>query len=262
MTVPSSPGRPRVQSRRVRSVAVVTLSDPDHRNVLSEPLIQDLDEALTKAESDDSVRAVVLTAEGPAFCAGAQLSALEAAASGHFDDVQRVYDGFLRVLRSPLPTIAAVNGPAVGAGLNLALACDIRLAGESATFDSRFARLHLHPGGGHTWLLTKVVGPALAAHACLFGDVWTAQQALAHGLVSAIYRDDDLVDAAISMGNRLEGHEKEFVLTLTRTLRASAQTTHHADALEAETRAQRWSVTRETFVQHVQALRARISSKR
>ncbi|PRY41690.1 enoyl-CoA hydratase-related protein [Umezawaea tangerina] len=261
MTISSTSGR-KVVLERVGGVAVVTLADPDRRNVLSESLIQDLDDALTEAESDDVVRAVVLTGSGSAFCAGAQLSTLETAAEGHFDKVQRVYDGFLRVLRCPLPTIAAVNGPAVGAGYNLALACDIRVAGESATFDTRFTQLHLHPGGGHTWLLTKAVGSGNAALACLFGDEWTARQALAVGLVSAVHPDSELVDVAITLGNRLEHHEKEFVLTLTRTLRESAQTVHHADALDHETRAQRWSVTRETFVQNVMALRTRISSRR
>ena len=76
-----------------------------------------------------------------------------------------IYEGFLRVLRSPLPTVAAVNGPAVGAGFNLALACDVRLAGTSARFDARFLRIGLHPGGGHTWMLDRAVGPqAAAAH--------------------------------------------------------------------------------------------------
>ena len=98
---------------------------------------------------------VVLTGAGKAFCAGAELSVLRAAADGDFDSVRPVYEGFLRVLRSPLPTIAAVNGPAVGAGFNLALACDVRLAGRHAIFDTRFTQLRLHPGGGHTWLLAR-----------------------------------------------------------------------------------------------------------
>ena len=80
-----------------------------------------------------------------------------------------IYEGFLRVLRSPLPTIAAVNGPAVGAGMNLALACDVRLAGASARFDTRFVKIGLHPGGGHVWMLERAVGPQAAAAMVLFG---------------------------------------------------------------------------------------------
>ena len=89
---------------------------------------------------------------------------------GERRSVGSIYEGFLRVLRSPLPTVAAVNGPAVGAGLNLALACDVRLAGASARFDTRFLRIGLHPGGGHAWMLDRAVGPQAAAAMVLFGD--------------------------------------------------------------------------------------------
>src|ERR671920_1584162 len=96
----------------------------------------------------------------PAFCAGADLGNL-AEATG--DGLGRIYEGFLRIARSPLPTLAAVNGAAVGAGMNLALVCDVRLAARRAPFDTRFIDLGLHPGGGHTWMLRNAVGPQVAA---------------------------------------------------------------------------------------------------
>jgi len=139
-----------VDVERDDSVAVVTLNEPRRRNVLSHKMVQDLVAAFDEIEADDRIRCVVVTGAGSAFCAGAELQTLKDSAAGRFSDVERVYEGFLRILRCPLPTIAAVNGPAVGAGLNVALACDIRLASTSAVFESRFAALHLHPGGGHT----------------------------------------------------------------------------------------------------------------
>lgn len=140
------------------SVAVLTLTDPKRRNVLSPEMVAGIGDAFDRAESDPSVRCVVLTGAGNGFCAGAELDTLFRAAEGDFGPVTRVYDGFLRVLRSPLLTVAAVNGPAVGAGMNLALACDLRIAGPTAFFDTRFAQLRLHPGGGHMWLLQRAVG--------------------------------------------------------------------------------------------------------
>ncbi len=167
-------------------VAVVTLNDPRRRNILTRPLVQALAAAMDEAERADTARCIVVTGAGAAFCAGAELSTLRAAADGDFASVESVYLGFLRVRESPLPTIAAVNGPAVGAGFNLALACDIRLAGPAAVFDTRFAELRLHPGGGHTWMLARAVGQQQATLACLFGAVWDAGAAREVGLVAAV----------------------------------------------------------------------------
>ncbi|MBV8952078.1 MAG: enoyl-CoA hydratase/isomerase family protein, partial [Actinobacteria bacterium] len=147
-------------------VRLLVLNDAPRRNALSLELVEAIVDACDAAEDDPGVAALVLTGEPPAFCSGADVSSLasmsERGAAGDADGdrgLRRVYEGFLRVLRSPLPTVAAVNGPAVGAGLNLALACDVRVAAVSARFDSRFLSLGLHPGGGHTWLLERAVGP-------------------------------------------------------------------------------------------------------
>lgn len=190
-----------VETARHGSTAVVTLNAPGRRNVLSVSMVDAVRDAYTELEANASVCCVVLTGAGSAFCAGAEMATLERAAEGDFELVRHVYEGFLRVLRSPLPTIAAVNGPAVGAGFNLALVCDLRLAGSSAGFDSRFAALHLHPGGGHTWLLTRAVGPQQAALARLFGEVWNAQMAEARGLVVQVCPQDELVPTAVELAN-------------------------------------------------------------
>jgi enoyl-CoA hydratase len=241
-------------------VAVLTLNDPARRNVLSAPLVRAIAAAMDAAERNDATRCIVVTGAGSAFCAGAELRTLRQAADGAFDDVEVVYQGFLRVRESPLPTIAAVNGPAVGAGFNLALACDVRLAGPDAKFDTRFAALRLHPGGGHVWMLAHAVGQQRATLACLFGETWDAQQALHAGLVAEVI--DDPVAAAVLIGQRLAGQERDYVERLTATLRATPSIPTHADALAAETAAQRWSATRPAFLDGVAAIEQRIAQSR
>jgi len=241
-------------------VALVSLNEPDSRNALSRPLVAAIGDVYDELESDESVRCVVLTGEGRAFCAGAELATLRAAADGDFESVKEVYDGFLRVYRSPLVTIAAVNGPAVGAGLNLALACDVRLAATRARFDTRFAELRIHPGGGHAWLLARAVGQQHATMACLFSEVWDAQAALNVGLVAAVHDDEHLLGAAISLGRRLDRQEPAFVRRLTATVRQSLTTANHVDALADETAAQQWSTTMPAFRAGVRAIEERIAS--
>ena len=128
-------------------VALITVNDPERRNAVTGEMSKQLRAAVERAEADPGVHAVVVTGAGKAFCAGADLSALGSAAE---EGLLRLYDGFMAVGKCALPTIAAVNGPAVGAGLNLALAADVRIAGPNALFDTRFQKLGIHPGGGAT----------------------------------------------------------------------------------------------------------------
>ena len=138
-------------------VALITVNDPDRRNAVTGEMSTQLRAAVERAETDPDVHAVVVTGAGKAFCAGADLSALGSAAE---QGLLRLYDGFMAVGKCALPTIAAVNGPAVGAGLNLALAADVRIAGPNAVFDARFQKLGIHPGGGATWMLQRGSGTA------------------------------------------------------------------------------------------------------
>ena len=174
-------------------------------------------------EADDGIGAVVLTGEPPAFCSGADVAALgslsEQRDDGERRQVSSIYEGFLRVLRSSLPTIAAVNGPAVGAGLNLALACHVRLAGTSARFDTRFLRIGLHPGGGHAWMLERAVGPQAAAAMLLFGERIDGPRAAEIGLAWACHPDDELLDAAVALAARAAEAPKELVAMTIATLR-------------------------------------------
>lgn len=248
-----------VQLSITGSVAVVTLDQPARRNVLSREMVAGIVASLDEAEAHDQVRALVVAGSGKSFSAGAELDVLLSAADGDFAPVESVYDGFLRVLRSPLLTVGAIGGPAVGAGMNLALACDVRLAGPRAVFDTRFAQLRLHPGGGHMFLLQRAVGYQQAAAACLLSQTWSAEDAKRVGLVLDVV-DDGLVEAAVRLASGLDGMDQAFARRMVASFRESAVLQDHQTALALETEAQRWSTTLPGFVSGVAAIKERIAS--
>ena len=202
-------------------VGLITINDPDRRNAITDEISAELRTAVQRLEDDRDVHAVVVTGAGKAFCAGANLSALGAATAKGF---HRLYDGFVAVADCALPTIAAVNGPAVGAGLNLALACDVRIAGPTAMFDPRFQKLGLHPGGGMTWMLQRAVGPEIARAALLFGMRFDAAAAVRHGL--ALDVADDPVGAALALAAGPASAPRDVVVATKATMRA---TIHRCD---------------------------------
>ncbi len=255
--------RSRVAVRTVGGVTVLTMADGEHRNVLAPQMVEDLVSAFDRAESDGRTRCVVLVGEGPSFCAGAELATLEASASGDFAGIENVYRGFLRVLASPIPVIAVVNGPAVGAGLNLALAADLRLATRSAVFDSRFMNLRLIPGGGHAWMLERSVGREISTAMVVFGEKLDAATALAAGLVWDVLDSvDDAVAAAVALGARLEGSGRDFVGALTHLCRVAPRLPSHSDALDLERYMQRWSTGRPEFLSGVSQMRLVVEGRR
>ena len=241
-------------------VARVTLDDPDRRNVLSGALVAELIAAFDDLERRADVTAVVLTGAGRAFCAGADLADLLAAADGDPSGVRRVYEGFTRVHRSALVTIAAVNGPAVGAGLNLALVCDVRVAGVSAWFESRFLALGLHPGGGHLRMLSRLVGPQTSAAMALCGRRLTAAQAQDVGLVLGEVPDGELLDVATALGRGAAGAPRELVLLTKRSLREEEELGVEA-ALELETERQMWSLRQPATAAGLRAAAGRRDSR-
>ncbi len=202
-------------------VALITVNDPDRRNAVTDEMSAQLRAAVERAEADPDAHAVVVTGAGKAFCAGADLSALGAGAGGEAEPgLLRLYDGFMAVGSCSLPTIAAVNGQAVGAGLNLAMAADVRIAGPSAVFDARFQKLGLHPGGGATWMLHRAVGPQVARAALLFGMRFDAESAVRHGLALSVA--DDPVAAALELAAGPAAAPREVVLATKATMRATA----------------------------------------
>jgi enoyl-CoA hydratase len=243
-----------VRTETTDGVAVLTLSYPERRNALNIELSAKLADAVRAAAADDEVGAIVVTGEDPAFCAGGDLGEL---ATADPETLYTVYAGFLAVADCPLPTIAAVNGAAVGAGLNLALACDLRLAGPRARFESRFLPLGLHPGGGYTWMAQRVLGAQGAAALTLFGEVVDAAEAARIGLVHRVA--DDVVAAAVEVAGRAAAAPRDLVRTTKATLRLTAGMASQAEAVEIEVRAQAESVRSPEFRDRLAALQKTIS---
>jgi enoyl-CoA hydratase len=236
-------------------IAVITVNDPDRRNAVTFEMSAALREAVTAAETDPEVHAVIVTGAGKAFCAGADLSALGSATA---DGLRKIYDGFLAVADCTLPTIAAVNGAAVGAGLNLALAADVRIAGPAALFDPRFQKLGIHPGGGATWMLQRLVGPQAARAALLFGMRFDAEAAVRHGLALEIA--DDPVAAAKALAAGPAGAPRDVVLATKASMRATANpgvvdSDQHRLAVDIEIGPQAASIESPEFQQRLAAAR-------
>jgi len=239
-------------------VAVVTVNDPERRNAITPPMITEVIAAFDRLEADASIGTVVITGAPPAFCAGADLSALGASPSQ--SGLRGIYEAFLRVGRSPLPTIAAVNGAAVGAGMNLALCCDLRLAARRASFDTRFLQLGLHPGGGHTWMMRRAMGPEGTAAMVLFGEVLDGEAAERAGLAWRCVDDDQLLPTAVAMAERAAA-VPGLARRIKQTIGAVAGVATHDEAVDVELEAQVWSLAQPEFADRLAALRGRISSR-
>ncbi len=248
---------PSIRSEIIDGVGVVTLAAPARRNAFDLAMCDEVVATLDALEADVSVGALVVTGDGPAFCAGADLSHL---GNSHREGLLAVYQGFLRFARSPLPTIAAVNGPAVGAGMNLALACDVRLAGHSARFDTRFLELGIHPGGGHTWMMRNIVGPQATAAAVLFGEILGGPEAERSGLVWRCVPDKELLPLALKMAATAARQPRELVRRIKTTISDMETIADHAHAVERELGDQVWSVGQPAFAEKLAALQRKISS--
>ncbi len=239
-------------------VGTVTLNNPGERNTLTQPMVAEIVAAFDALEADPGVGAIVVTGAPPAFCAGANLGNL---GSAEGPGLRTIYEGFLRVGRCELPTLAAVNGAAVGAGMNLALVCDVRLAARRAKFDTRFLQLGIHPGGGHTWMLQRAVGPQAAAATVLFGEVLDGTQAERVGLAWRCVEDDALSATAHEMAARAADAPRELSIRTKETLRDMASIATHEDAVDREIEPQVWSTRQPWFQERLAALQARIAAK-
>jgi enoyl-CoA hydratase len=239
-------------------VATLTLNRPEERNTLTSDMVGEIVAAMDRVEADDGVGAIVVTGAPPAFCAGANLGNLAEASA---DSLGTIYEGFLRIARSPLPTLAAVNGAAVGAGMNLALSCDVRLVGESARFDTRFLQLGIHPGGGHTWMLRRIAGPQTTMAAVVFGEVLDGREAERVGLAYRCVSDSDLLGVAHEFAARAAGAPRELAIVTKATIREMADVDDHVAAVERELEPQLWSTRQPWFAERLAALRARVSSR-
>jgi enoyl-CoA hydratase len=249
-----------IEIEKKNAVAYLRLNDPARRNLLSSALCLDLIEAVRHANADPDTKAIVICAEGKAFCAGADLDDLKAAAAGDADAVKNVYDAFMTVAESPLPTIALVQGAAVGAGMNLALACDMRIVGESASFDTRFLQIGLHPGGGHTWMLQRAVGWEQAARLLLLGHIVTGTEAAGIGLAAQCVPDAYLEAAGDDALTNLLRTPRELLLRTKQSMRLAAAG-NHRQSYEHETAEQMWSLHQPAFIALVEKLQSKLAKR-
>ena len=234
-------------------VALITVNDPDRRNAVTAEISAGLRAAVDAAEANTDVHALIVTGAGKAFCAGADLTALGEATE---DGLRTIYDGFLAVADCALPTIAAVNGAAVGAGLNLALAADVRIAGPAALFDPRFQKLGIHPGGGATWMLQRAVGVQAARASLLFAMRFDAEAAVRHGL--ALEVADDPVAAAKALAAGPAAAPRDVVLATKASMRATANpgvldVDQHRLAVDIELKPQAASILSPAFAERLAA---------
>ena len=242
----------------VDRVATVTLNDPDKRNAINQAIVDGIAETFDALEADEGVGAIVVTGAGSAFCAGADLSHLGASKE---QGLRGIYEAFLRLSRCPLPTLAAVNGAAVGAGLNMALSCDVRLAAERAKFDTRFLQLGIHPGGGYTWMLRRIAGVQATMAAGVFGDVLDGREAERVGLVWRCLPDDELLAHAQAMAAKAAAAPRELAMRVKATIGDMADISDHEAAVDRELVDQLWSMDQPEFAERLKAIQSRISSK-
>ena len=243
---------------QAEGVATLTLNNPAERNTLTGPMVAEIIAAMDEIEADEAIGALVVTGAPPAFCAGANLGNL---AEADEQSLGAIYAGFLRIANSPLPTLAAVNGAAVGAGMNMALGCDVRLAGRRAKFDTRFLQIGLHPGGGHTWMFRRIAGPQATMAAVVFGEVLDGAEAERVGLVYRCVDDDALLGAAQEMAARAAAAPRQLAIAAKRTIQAMADVDNHPPAVKTELDPQVWSSRQPWFAERLAALQARISKR-
>lgn len=182
-------------------VALLTLDNPGQRNAMSDEMTASWVAAVDEIAADSTVRAVVVTGEGTAFCSGGNTSWIASEPDASVDHLRTrmiaFYRAWLSIRRLEVPTIAAVNGHAIGAGLCLALACDLRYAAAGARLGAPFVKLGMHPGMAATYLLPNVVGEAHARDLLLTGRIVEAEEALRLGLVSRVLEPAPFLDEVL-----------------------------------------------------------------
>jgi enoyl-CoA hydratase/carnithine racemase len=223
--------------RSDRGVVTLTLNRPRWKNAISEPMWEELRRILQEVAQRDDDRVLVVTGAGGAFCAGAQLQGDMAAGRHPLGAMHPVSLAALALHDLPKPAIAKVCGVAAGAGMNLALGCDLIVAGQSAQFSQIFARRGLSVDFGGTWLLPRLVGLHKAKELALFGDVLDAEQARDLGLVNRVVPDEELDAFVADWADRLAAGPP-IALALTKRMLNGAQNLGLYDALQWEAAAQ------------------------
>ena len=217
-------------------VVTLTLNRPEIRNAISdEDMITDIVAAIGKVNADNDVRCAILTGAGSAFSSGGNVKKMRDGGGMFAGSPYSLRNGYLQgIQRIPLamyelevPIIAAVNGPAIGAGCDLTCMCDIRIAGRSAKFAESFVKLGIIPGDGGAWFLPRAVGTSKAREMAFTGDMVDADEALACGLVSKVVDDDKLMEAAKALAGRIATNPPHALRMAKRLLREGERTSLH-----------------------------------
>ncbi|MFH5210101.1 enoyl-CoA hydratase-related protein [Antrihabitans sp. NCIMB 15449] len=210
--------------RRADGVRVLLLDDPAKRNAIGPDMREELNSAAIQLAHDSAARCLVVTGSGSSFCAGADLVALFDVDGASPSEIRArqlsYYESFLWLRELPYPTVAAVNGHAIGAGMNVALACDIVVAGPNSTFGATFAKLGLHPGGGATSFLTHRIGAGRALQALLLGLTFDGEQAHAQGLADVFATDPQA--AALTIATDIASLEPALARDIKRSVAVAA----------------------------------------
>ena len=214
---------------RQDTILIVTMNHPETRNALTgNTAVEEFLALCQQVEQDTSIRAIILTAQGTVFSSGGNLKDMQryfeerppadATRNEYRHGIQQLTRQFYNI---EVPVIAAVNGAAIGAGLDLACMCDIRIAAKSAKFAESFIRVGLIPGDGGAWLLPRIVGKSKAAELAFTGDMLNAAEALETGLVSQVVADDELLDTALALAQRIARNPADILRMTKRLLRES-----------------------------------------
>ena len=247
-----------IQSDLDENVCILTINRPERLNALTTEVASELQDAIVSAVQNGA-RAIVLTGAGRAFCAGGDLRAMQEIASresdvgAFFDEpLRRINDLVLLIRKTPVPIIAAVNGVASGGGCNLALACDLVFAAESANFNQAFIKIGLSPDIGGTFILPRLVGWKRAAELMFTGDMVSAKGAFEMGMINGVVADSELMDQVKSMAQKLAKAPTFAIGQIKRLLEASA-VNDYAQQLDLERQAQMESGKTSDFVEGVTA---------
>ncbi len=215
-------------------VRIIALNDPDKRNALSADLVTDVVSALNLANAEDSVRAVVLTGAAGAFCSGGDLAEM-AAPNSATELAEGLRSGIQRLPRAVLafekPLVAAIDGPAIGAGLDLALLCDVRVASQSAVFSTGFMRIGLVAADGGAWLLPRIIGKSRALELLWTADRFSSSDAHEWGMLRDVVEVDQLIEHAIAIARRFAAMSPIGVRMMKRLVR-EAESSSAESALE------------------------------
>jgi enoyl-CoA hydratase/carnithine racemase len=243
-------------------VVQVTLNRPDQFNAMTVTMFDELESVARAIGDDRDVRVVILTGAGRAFCAGYDLDEAEAlpglGALGMLDLQERAARALSAVRAIPVPVIAAVNGPAAGGGMSLALMADIRLGSPAAKFNAAFVRIGLSAGDlGASWLLPRLIGPSAAAEIAFTGRMVEAQEAERLGLLNRVTEPDDLLEQALGMAKQIRANSPGGIRLSKRALQANMEVSSFAAALELENRGQALLTRCDDMTEALEAFKAK-----